>query len=32
MTETSLVPLSVEAAGLELGAVFASLVEVAVAR
>jgi D-alanine-D-alanine ligase len=32
MTETSLVPLSVEAAGLELGALFASLVDVAVAR
>ena len=32
MTETSLVPLSVEAAGLELGAVFAELVDAAVAR
>lgn len=32
MTETSLVPLSVEAAGLELGSVFASLVDIAVRR
>jgi D-alanine-D-alanine ligase len=32
MTETSLVPLSVEAAGLELGSVFASLVDTAVGR